>query len=267
MKPEIAAQRTSSKVRSWIPQHEVNAEFVMSGYGAGGGIIGAFIDAGVNSGRQKNAEARVQELRKHVRDLDARAVFQQELAKEVGKVEWINTGSFETIADPVLPKVTKEMVGNGAVVTIGTSYRISQDCRVLVVSSGIDYYAKGKYRQPLASVLVAYHSKEIGQPDGEGAIALWAANDGAAFREVIREAVAEDVKLVRHALDVMGAGEPKTKTRRLEAVLLHARGDFGIKMSRVSLKGTVVEESADRIIFRAKTGQFFSLPMAEVKLK
>lgn len=54
---------------------------------------------------------------------------------------------------------------------------------------------------------------------------------------------------------------------RLDAVLLHARGDFGIKMSRVRLKGTVVEESADRIIFRATTGPFYSLPMAEVKLK
>jgi hypothetical protein len=46
--------------------------------------------------------------------------------------------------------------------------------------------------------------------------------------------------------------------------LLHARVDFGIKAGEVKLKGTILEESADRLIFRSKTGQFCSLPRSEV---
>ncbi len=176
---------------------------------------------------------------------------------------------FDDVIGSTLPPVTKQMVEQRAVLNVGSDYYISQDCRVFVISTGVGFFPPGKKGKPGAANMVAYHSGEVGKPDAEQAIELWAADNAAAYRKAVQEGIQENAKLVRYALEYMGAGAASTgeKPATIRARLLHARGDFGINAGMVTMKGTVIEDGVDRIIFRNTAGQFLSLPRAEVELK
>jgi len=83
--------------------------------------------------------------------------------------------------------------------------------------------------------------------------------------------VRENVKLVTHALEVMGGASSVTpRMARLRAKLTHARGDFGIAVGRASLQGLVFVDTPDRLLIQLKTvgmGRFFSLARDEVELE
>lgn len=189
LKPAVVATVNRTGVRFFMPQTEVKAEFLESGYGGGGGLIGAIIDASVTSGRQANAEKRVQELRAKVRDLDVRGLYTRALSNTVMGVSWLKADRFEDLPGTKLPPVKKETVAQCALLNVGADYYISQDCRVLVLTTGLGFYPPGKPRTPTAANIVSYHSAEVGKPDAEQAIALWAADDGAAFRKAVLEAI------------------------------------------------------------------------------
>jgi hypothetical protein len=166
-----------------------------------------------------------------------------------------------------LERVTAPTVAQGAALNIGTDYYLSQDCRVLVVSTGLGFYLQSQHKKPAAANIVAYHSTEIGKPDGAQAILLWTTNGAAAFRQAASEAIRESAELVRHALDSMGGASTNTsRPAQIRAKLLHARGDYGIKSGGVTMKGQIIEESADRIIFQAGRGPIYSLPRREVEV-
>ena len=268
LKPEVVAIVNSTTARGFLPQAEVKAEYLQSGYGAGGGLIGAIVDAAVTSGRRSGAEKRVQVLREQVKDVDFRGLYWQTISNTVMGVPWLKGEQLELVHGTTLPRVTKQMVKQRAVLNIGADYYISQDCRALVVATGLGFFPPGKAGTPRAANIVAYHSPEVGKPDGEQAIALWSTDGAASFRKAALEAIQENGKLVRYALEYMGgATAPSGPLVTLDARLLHAIGDYGIKAGRVSMKGTILEQSPDRLIFRSKAGRIFSLPRAEVEIR
>jgi hypothetical protein len=268
LKPKVVSTVNCTAVRGFLPQSQVNAQFIRSGYGAGGGLIGAIVDASVSSSREHTAIKRVQELRDQVRDVPFRTLFSQAVSNSVMGIPWLKADKFEEILGPRLPPVTRPMVAQRAVLNLGTDYYISQDCRVFVVASGMGFFPPGKRRMPTAANFVTYQSAEIGKPDAERAIALWAADGAASFRNAIREGIQENVKLVRYALEYMGgANHPDAPQVTLRARLLHARVDFGFKADQVTMKGTILEDGPDRLVFRNTAGRFFSLPRREVEVK
>jgi hypothetical protein len=268
LKPEVVSAVNSTVVRGFLPQNQVKAEYLQSHYGNGGGLIGAIIDTTVTSGLQSSAEKRVRELRAHAGDVDFRRLHWEAVSNTVMGISWLKADEFEEIAGASLPRVTKKMVAQNAVLNIGTDYYISQDCRVFVVSTGMGFFPPGRPGVPKSVNIVSYHSAEIGKPDADEAIALWAADNAAAYRKAVQEGIQENAKLVRYALEYMG-GVASAKERHVtvSAHLLHARGDFGIKVGMMTMKGTILEEGADRLIFRSDAGRFFSLPRGEVVVK
>jgi hypothetical protein len=268
LKPEVVSTVNCTGVRGFLPQVEVNAQFILSGYGAGGGLIGAIVDAGVNSSRQRAAEKRVQELRERIRDVDFRGPSWQAISNAVLGISWLKADKFEEIVGTTLPPVTKQMAAQRAVLDISTDYYISQDCRAFVVSSGLSFFPPGKHGAPTGANSVAYHSAEIGKPDAEQAIALRVANAAAPFRDAVRAGILENAKLVRYALEYMGgAADSNAPQVTIRARLLHARVDYGFKADMVTMKGRILEDGAERLIFRDPSGQFFSLPRREVEVK
>jgi hypothetical protein len=272
LKPEDVAKVNRTVIRSYLPQNELKGEYVLSGYGAGGGLIGAIVDAGIDSGRANASEKRVQQIRNVVKDLNLRTAYWLDLSNAVCSVPWLKVERFETYPTDV-QKVTKALAAEGAVLNMGSSYLLSQDCRVLMFKTGFDFYLPGK-RQPAAMDIAIYNSKEIGTPAGDKAIPLWTADGAAAFRKTVDEAVQENVKLVAHAIKIMG-GASSVPPRRaiLKAKLAHVRGDFGFTSGQVSVKGMVLEETPDRLLVQldapgaAGWGQFYSLPRTEVEVE
>ena len=163
--------------------------------------------------------------------------------------------------------MTKAMVAQGCALNIGTEYYLSQDCSVLVATNGLSFYLPGKHGQPAAAILLTYYSSEIGQPEGDKAIPLWTANGGAAYRQATAEAIQESAKLVRHAPSHMSGDSPAARRpAQVSAHLTHARGDLGIAAGHIKLKGEVLEEAGDRLIFQTPAGQIYSFPRHETKI-
>jgi hypothetical protein len=272
LKPQDVAKVNRTVVRSYLPQNQLKGEYVLSGYGAGGGLIGAIVDAGIDSGRANASEKRVQQIRDAVRDLDLRAAYWADLSNAVCSVPWLKVARFEAYPMEV-QKVTKAVAAEGAVLNMGSSYLLSQDCRVLTFKTGFDFYLPGK-RQATGMDLAIYNSKEIGTPSGDKAIPLWTANGAAAFRQTADEAVRENVKLVAHAIEIMGGASAVPPRRaKVQAKFDHVRGDFGVASGRISVKGTVLEDTPERLLVQldapggAGWGQFYSLPRAEVEVE
>ena len=57
-------------MRSYIPQAEVNVQYLQSSYGGGLGLIGAIVDVSVNAARSGSAETQAKRIREAVKDYD-----------------------------------------------------------------------------------------------------------------------------------------------------------------------------------------------------
>jgi hypothetical protein len=132
------------------------------------------------------------------------------------------------------------MVAQRAGPNVGADYYIPQDCRLFVVSTGPGVFPPGKHGIPAGANIVVYHWSQIGEPDAEKAIALWAADGAAAFPRAVTEGNQETAKLLRYALQYMG-GESNASAPQvtIRGRLLHARVRYGVKVGQLAMKGTV----------------------------
>jgi hypothetical protein len=64
-----------------------------------------------------------------------------------------------------------------------------------------------------------------------------------------------------------GGANAAARPAKISALLVHARGDLGIRASKDRMTGKVFEETSDRIIVQAGWRGFFSLPRKEVEIE
>jgi len=264
--PETRSQIERTRVNSYVPQNELIIEFMRTSYGAGAGLVGAIIDAGVASAMKTSADARAKKLQEKVRDLDVRTTYWRAISNAVTEASWLKAMEISGHATNVA-KVRSDDVEGHAVLNLDTSYSISPDTRVLKVGTVISLYAPGRPKKPTASVLVESRSPEIGDADGDDALALWMADDGAAFRRAVSEAVEDHARLLRHGLNLMG-GTTNTVHRpmKMKAKVTHGRAEFGIPIGREGLWGALIDETESRVVFRLNEGSLLSFAKAEVEL-
>lgn len=268
LKPEAVATIHDTSVRAFMSQSQLRGQFMHSGYGAAiGGIVGAVVDVSVDAARRRETQDRVRKLCEEITDYDFRSNYWVAISNEIEAPSWLNVKTFQTLTSGS-PNVTKDMVAQNAMLNVGSEYYLSQDCRVLIAITGIGLYPPGKTGKPAAAIMVYYYSPEIGAPEGAEAIPLWTANGAAPYRSAADEGIRESAKLIHHALQFMGR-QPGADERpaTIKFRQTHARGDFGLNTGRVKLKGVVLEESPERIIFRSKSGGIYSLPARETELK
>jgi hypothetical protein len=268
LKPEQIALVNRTDVRAYLPNRGIQAQYIQSSYGAGGGLIGALIDAGVSSAHENKANERVQRLRNLVADLDIAAMHLQALSNKVSSIPWLKVQSFASFESSVR-SLNAEDVTSGAVMNLGSDFILSQDCKVFILSTGVGFFMPGHHKKPAAANIIAYHSAEVGKFDGDKAIDLWTTNGATAFRQTVAESVEQNANLVSHALELMGnASSSIQKPAKVKAKLMHAAGDFGIPFGKVTLKGKVLEETPDRLVFYANAnGNLYSFPRQEVDVE
>lgn len=264
--PEARSQVTRTDVRSHVPQAEVNVQYLRSSYGGGLGLIGVIVDASVNAAKSGSAETRAKRIREAVKDYDFRAHYWQAISNVVVATPWLMTGSFSGEPNNAVP-VQAATVAQGAAFNIGTDFIITPDHRVFEILTGVSIFLPGNHKKAAAANTMAYHSARIGDEEGDKAATLWTADQGAAYRRTATEGIAESARLLRHVLDYMGGSTyAAARPAKVKADFVHGRGDFGIPVGRVSLKGKVLEETAERIIFQTERGSFFSLPRTEAEI-
>jgi hypothetical protein len=264
--PAALAQIERTQTRAFIPQSEVTFQYMRSSYGAAFGLVGAVIDAGVTGVRAKSAKTKGKELREVVRDWDVRSAYWNSISNTLVETPWLKVCDMEWLGTNV-SKLRPAEVTNHSVMNIGTSYAISADVRVLQLTTGIDMYVPGKHKKPAASVVMTSYSDEIGKEEGEKALALWTAEEGAALRRALREGIAEHTRMLRLALDLMGGSTNTThRPAKILARLVHGRAELGTPTSRQPLWGAIVDESQSRVTFRTNKGLLFSFAKSEVEV-
>lgn len=263
----VAGGIPSTEPVSYVPQEKLTVQFLASGYGGGMGLIGAAIDAGVNASRRKESEGRASKLNALVPDLDFRPKLYAAIDPVLRDAAWLKATELQTPNTPVQP-VTAESVRQQATLVLGTDWYLSQNCRVLVVETGLGFYLPGQPQRPAASNVVSYHSAEIGPQEADEAIPLWGADLGAPLAHAAAEAASETARLLDYALRYMnGEPIPSVKPAKVVVRLIHGRGDLGINYGRFTLQGTVIEETPERIVFQTSAGAFLSLPAKGVEYK
>jgi hypothetical protein len=270
LEPASVAQLDTVRARSVVVQEKISIEVAASSYGAGLGLIGALVDVGVNKGRTSDAERRVAPLRDQTQDLDFRAKFWEQLGPAIQAVEWPRVADLQTATafDPFAAADAKE----AHLLTLHTFFSLSPNSAVLRIHTEFYLYMKGsKIAKAIGSV--SYWSRDIGKAaegkykEDEEAVALWAADNCAAYRAAVDEGIAETVKMLRMALPYAG-GKDISKpgpAAQFQYDLTHGSGDFGLKSSRNTLRGAVLERTDDRLMLQVQPGPIYSIPMAEAE--
>lgn len=270
LEPAGAARLDTAKARSVVSQEKISIEVMASTYGSGFGLIGALIDSGVTKGRASDADLRVAPLRDQTEDLDFREEFWNQLDPAIQAVEWPRITDMQT-AEAWAPLAAADLK-EANFVDLHTSFSLSPNSAVLRIHTNFSLYMKGS-TTPAAVGSVSYSSRDVGKvtegkyKEDEEAVALWTADDCAAYRAAVDEGIAETVKMLRIALPYAGGRDVSKPGSAAEFKydLTHARGDFGLKSWRATLRGAVLERTDDRLMLQVQPGPIYSIPMAEAE--
>jgi hypothetical protein len=253
-------------VMASVPADAISIEVAQSGYGAGGGLIGAIIDSAVTSSRKNSAEETVKPLLEATKDVNLRDDLLNAMTPMLKELAWPKV--LDVKMDKVSRAITATDVKDNSVLELYTRYQLSTTAEVLEMRTGFAYYVIGNPKAVSAGA-VHYASKRIGTEtdENEAAIKLWADNNAAAYREALNLGVAETTKMLGIVLPTAGRkipARPIEKKVSMRVRLTHGRGDFGIKFSGTALTGWILEERQDRVLFQSEDGPVYSFPPSDI---
>ena len=252
---------TMPRVRIFHPSYGNGAAQGMGVlFGAVGTAVGAEIDsrhqAEMYGGRpaaipEKNAEELTRMLQEQTADVDFREQYEHALQGALSKIGWLKLQRVER-ETPALPDRRAQDVGTRSLLRVVTTQRISADGRLLLVQSTLGFHPKGGSDGPSAEMVIKYRSEEIGAESPTGAVGLWATNHGQAYRRALGESVVENMKMTTMALEHMAGTSYGGRAELLKVHMESESADAEAQEPALEITGTVVEESAHRLILEAE---------------
>ncbi|MFJ2992454.1 hypothetical protein [Pandoraea sp. NPDC087047] len=258
--PEQRSKITELTAHVVVVQDEVIAAVQPSNAASialGGGLIGAVIDSKVTNNRVNNSQQLLGPFYAAVEDVDYRKEFNDAMAQglagysiKVGKI----TTTPRSLTSKTLSRLRDELAPGQALLIIIPRYTLTMDFRSFDSESTVSIWVKSDGTNPLAPSqrgVLHYQSAPVG-PGGKESLALWAAQNGAKFRDVTRESISETVRMVM--LDIEVAAEPSARTEDLKSFPYNT----GASMSTV--QGQVLKASDTRTILLGADKKLYSLP-------
>lgn len=255
-----------SNLRATITQEEPTIHVVKSTAGdnvaAGGGLccvlIGSVVDKQIDASRSRKAEAWIAPLLEVTSDVDFRKDYWEALLPALQALPWLKLGETELAVGP--EELPDEWLEEN-VMLISSSNELTADGRGLVVGSSVKFWNEPDSK-PSYFAFHSYVSGFMDTEDGEAAMAMWAANGAERYRAALAEGIRESIRMIR--LDLPDA-EKQTGTTTgtpAEIKIPPLIGGGALKV-----KGEILEQGEDRVLFRAATGNLFSLPRADIEIK
>lgn len=207
------------------------------------------------------ARRRAQPLVDLTVDMDFRAQYAGALRGTLSEIGWLKFRSLEQ-RETAASAVNK----HDARLQATTSLVVSAKSSVLFVQSALVFYPAGAAEDaPGARAQILYRSEEVTSKRGAMAVARWTQDGGQAYRSSLAEGVAESMKMTTMALERMAGTRYSGKA---EALLVWTAGEpeeAGISGAEPdAISGTVVEETAARLILEVGTWGFASLPKSAI---
>ncbi|MBN2400546.1 MAG: hypothetical protein JXI33_09450 [Candidatus Aminicenantes bacterium] len=248
-----------------VENDSISVKVLASTYGSGLGLVGGLIDSGVNSKRKKEAIEMIAPLKDKTKDINFRDALRDALLPILKELSWPQVADLKTKSKSAL--ITLAEVNERSHLEIHSTYQLSPTAEVLEIATGFALYPK---RGTKAIVVgnVRYSSERIGKfEENDEAIALWAENDAAAYRQALTLGVEETVKMLKLALPYAGGKSQlplANEVRTMKIRIKHGRGDYGIKQPGTTITGWIVEENDQRMIFQSQSGSFVSFPKSDI---
>lgn len=262
--PSVVEEIHSLKVVSVIPQSqpEAHVQQATSG-GAMFGLIGALVDAGVTSSRKSETDDLLLTLRAHCKDLDFREMFWSEIDTVLNAAEWPAEYELTRVVESVEGRDLEEAIASNdkdGLLLLNTEYFLTPSVNVLVLRTTVELYRKNvKKKEYLGKY--GYFSDEIIPYEMEDkkrkAADLWAADQGAKFKEYIRRGVLETARMIRYDL-IEGKTEEHAGGRKYKFTYEDPDGLTKPK----TLKGHLITQESGRAFFRGEKGNLVSMPDA-----
>ncbi|VVE65476.1 hypothetical protein PCA31118_02025 [Pandoraea captiosa] len=260
MTPEQRSKITELTAHVVVVQDEVIAAVQPSNAASialGGGLIGAIIDSKVTNSRVNDSQQLLGPFYAAIEDVDYRKEFNESIAQglsgyaiKVGKI----TTTPRSLTGPTLARLRNELQPGQALLIIIPRYTLTMDFRSFDSESVVSIWVKSDGSNtitPAQRGVLHYQSALIG-PGGKASLALWGAQNGAKFREIVRESIAETVRMVM--LDIEIAEDTATKTGPVKTF------SYNTGASVDTVQGTVLKEGDARAIVLGADKKLYSLP-------
>jgi hypothetical protein len=255
-----------------------NSSAVSVQFGLLGALIGAVVDASVNSGKSKTAEKKVAVVKDSLLDYDFNSELKNNLDQELQNISWLNIESLveENGYDQTKLNSVFEASTSDAVFIVEAGYYLVPDFNHFKLSVNINAYAKNQDLKNLAALKVAalkdseeeksllyrnnmvfISSLPISHESAELAAKAWAENEGQLIRRAMGNAVKE-IKLML-TMDLNTNGDIYKKGS-LDIEKKDIRTYSYIPSIKESASGRLIESNSDRVLLRTLTGELHSVP-------
>jgi hypothetical protein len=212
----------STEMVAPIAQSEIYIYVPPTTAGQGQGLIGALIDAGVDSYRAGTAESGVKPLRDAAVDMDFDRDLASQLKASLSQIAWLHLDGVRVMKEVAPKKIDGAITGSkdGAVLIAIADYHLSNDGRQLLITVNLDLYpnsaaltpfkpAKGRPDVPSDPSNSLYRNTFTYECDLPGPpvkreinMPAWAADNAAAFRAAMKLGVAKLGEMI--AMDLQG---------------------------------------------------------------
>jgi hypothetical protein len=239
-----------------------DSQFLGRGLGADIALIKSIVGKNV-------AEETIVPLREMIKDIDFRAVLQAALLPMVKELSWPRIIDLQARDGAALSKKKDILlkVNEGSFLDIYSSFQLSPNAEVLRILTGFTLYLKGSAKAAVAG-RVYFSSARIGKFEvDDDAIALWAGDNGAAFRQALNQGIEDTVKMLNCIL--LNAGgktflQPDSKFYMLRIRTEYGEGSSNPKKEGKSFIGLLVEENENRVILQTGSDYFSSIPRSDI---
>lgn len=258
--PEMRSSIQELDARVIVVQDEVIVDVKPSstgGAGAAFGLIGALIsstiDANVTNSRVKAAQDLMGPFYLAIEDVDFRKEFDEAVKPALAGYA-IKVGSVSTTAlslnEATLRKLRDGLAPGHSLMIIAPRYALSADFRTFDVETVVTMWRKEGDDRPINRSVLRYQSAPMGKGE-QDSVLRWSADNAAAFRAVVKEAVAETMALVRIDLGVPDAAAKPEQQREFP---------FNSGSGQTMLKGQIVSQTPTRVALLGSDGKLYSLP-------
>lgn len=222
-------------------------------FGLVGVLVTSIIDSKVTNSRMRSAQDLMVPFYTSLEDLDYRRDFAAALQGSAADLPFKLSSITSTpvnLTNEQLRKWRSDLAAGQNLMIVVPRYRLSADFRTFYSETWVTLWDKGDEDKPVNRSVLRYQSAPQGPGDADS-MQAWSANGAAAFRNVVRDSLAETMALLKTDLK-LGDTSAKPQQERETSFL-----DNGVTLP---LKGIVIKEVGDRMHFLSNDGRLFSLP-------
>lgn len=257
--PEQRGKITELTAHVVVVQDEVIADVQASNVSAalGGGLIGAMIDSKVTNDRVKASQQSLGPFYAAIEDVDYRKEFNDSIKSGLSGYA-LKVGQFTTtpraLSNDKLAHLRKNLQPGQALLVVMPRYTLTMDFRNFDSESVVTIWLRpdaSDSNTPSQRGVLRYQSAPLGA-GGTDSLTQWGAQNAAAFRDKMRESIAETVRMVMLDIDVASMTSEQAKDLK--------SFPFNTGAGKGEIKGKVLKTGNGRAILLGNDQKLYSLP-------